>query len=192
MMDKRAGERGKFQSRVDVRWGGGGGGGWGLGVVVVCMCNNEGRQQGRQRTGQSGKTTDWSVREDNRLVSQGRQPTGQSGKTTDWSIREDNRLVNQGRQPTGQSGKTTDWSVCKRLAADAAATEQASDLLSVLCSVCNHGFIQLLLFVLAARCIGLPSEVTAILDKEGFTSLASLKHSTDDDIKELSLRRAKP
>ena len=30
-----------------------------------------------------------------------------------------------------------------------AATEQASDLQFVLCSVCNHGFIHLLLFVLA-------------------------------------------
>ena len=38
-------------------------------------------------------------------------------------------------------------------------------------------------------CTGLPSEVTAVLDKERFTSLASLKHSTEDDIKELSLRR---
>ena len=38
-------------------------------------------------------------------------------------------------------------------------------------------------------CAGLPSEVTAVLDKERFISLASLKHSTEDDIKELNLRR---
>ena len=34
-------------------------------------------------------------------------------------------------------------------------------------------------------CMGLPSEVSAILDKEGFTSLslAPLKHATEDDTK---------
>ena len=81
VMDKRAGERGKFQSRIDVRCGEGGGGGVGAGGVCACVI----------------------TREDNGLVSQGRQRTGQSGKRTDWSVREDNRLVNQGRQPTGQS-----------------------------------------------------------------------------------------
>ena len=47
---------------------------------------------------------------------------------------------NVGRQRTGQSASSG--------AADAAATEQASDLVFVSCSVCNHGFLQLLLFVL--------------------------------------------
>lgn len=36
-------------------------------------------------------------------------------------------------------------------------------------------------------CMGLPSEVTAILDKGGFTFIASLKHATEDDIKELNV-----
>ena len=57
----RTGECEKFQSRVDGMVGRRGVGGWGGGE---CMCDNE----GRQRTGQSGKT-DWSVREDNGLVS---------------------------------------------------------------------------------------------------------------------------
>ena len=38
-------------------------------------------------------------------------------------------------------------------------------------------------FSYSSLCTGLPSDVTAVLDKERFTSLASLKHSTEDDIK---------
>ena len=62
----------------------------------------------------------------------------------------------------------------------------SSDLLFVLCNVCKHGFIHSFIVLVS----GATSEVIAILDKKGFTSLASLKHATEDDTKELSLRRA--
>ena len=76
-----------------------------------------------------------------------------------------------------------DWSVCKRRAADAVATEQAVTF-CLYCAV----YVSMDSFIHSSSwCL---SEVIAILDKDGFTSLASLKHATEDDTKELSLRRA--
>ena len=116
VMDKMAGERGKFQSRVDGMVGGGGGG--------QCTCDNV----GRQRTGQSA-----------------------SG----------------GQQMRRQPSKQVTMCLYR-------AVYVIMDSYSLSCP---------------SWCTGLPSEVTAVLDKERFTSLAPLKHSTEDDIKELNLRR---
>ena len=44
-------------------------------------------------------------------------------------------------------------------------------------------------FSYSSWCTGLPCEVIEVLDKGRFISLASLKRSTEDDIKELNLRR---
>ena len=100
-MDKRAGEHGKFLSRVDF------------------MMGREG-----------GRSAHVITREDNGLVS------------------------------------------LQVVSSRCSGNRASSDFLFVLCSECNHGFIQLLLFILV---MGLPSEVTAILNNEGFTFLASLK-----------------
>lgn len=38
--------------------------------------------------------------------------------------------------------------------------------------------------------MGLPSEVTSIPDKKGFTPLTTLKYATEDNTKQLNLQRA--
>ena len=85
---------------------------------------------------------------------------------------------NVGRQRTGQS---------------ASGGQQMRRQPSKQVTLCLYRAVYVIMdsysFSCSSWCTGLPSEVTAVLDKERFTSLAFLKHSTEDDIKELNLRR---
>ena len=91
---------------------------------------------------------------------------GGGGRSARVITREENRLVSLQAESSRCGGNRA-----------------SSDLLFVFfCLYCAvYVIMDSYSFSYSSWCTGLPSEIMAILDKEWFTSLALLKHATEDD-----------